>query len=382
MNLRKYFYTALNNPETAFFSFFHQVRRTLPLDYWLGNGFSFYPDFIIIQITQRCNFFCKRCSADSPQFTKKKIKDTELTTSEWKKFIDQVAFFRPSIYFCGGEPTLREDLYELLNYSKSKGLITAFTTNGSLLTSGNIKNIIKAKVDFLSVSIDGQEKIHDKIRGYKGAYKKAVEGIEELLRERKENHLTYPHIKIAAVLDAFDLDNSYYVLDLAKKLKVDEVSFGMLMFYTRKIKRQQNNHLAKGYPGGKEMIGLKVTDNHRFKIDEKRLREFYRVASKQKEVRVHFYAPPEEYFEDYFNINKYPSAESSCTKPWFSALVKANGNVSICQNLVAGNVKEDNLLRIWNRDEFRRFRVYRKKQPNPACFRCSEGQKIKFNKLR
>ena len=138
MNAKKYLSTAWTNPSSVPWKVFNILRRKLPIDFWFLNGWSFPPEMITILVTKRCNFSCPGCSSGSPEYTKN-FKGQELETGELKKIIDKVAWFKPGIYFCGGEPTLREDLYELIKYAKNKGLVTAFTTNGSLLSDENIK---------------------------------------------------------------------------------------------------------------------------------------------------------------------------------------------------------------------------------------------------
>ena len=121
-----------------------------------------------------------------------------------------------------------------------------------------------------------------------------------------------------------------------------------------------------------------MPNNYKFKVNLDQVKRFYKEAQQNSHVPVFYYAPEEQYFDKYFRTEIYPSADSQCTKPWFSALVKSNGDISICQGLVAGNIKENRFLKKWNDEKFKKFRAYRKTHISPACFRCSEGQKIKF----
>jgi MoaA/NifB/PqqE/SkfB family radical SAM enzyme len=81
-----------------------------------------------------------------------------------------------SVAFEGGEPLLREDLTEILAYSRSLPLHTSLITNGTLLES-RIDEIAQYINGALYVSLDGLEKTHDAIRGVNGCFRKALRGI-------------------------------------------------------------------------------------------------------------------------------------------------------------------------------------------------------------
>ena len=80
------------------------------------------------------------------------------------------------IAFEGGEPLLRNDLVEILAFSRSLPLHTSLITNGTLLES-RINEIAPYVNGVIYVSLDGLEKTHDAIRGIKGSFRKAVQGI-------------------------------------------------------------------------------------------------------------------------------------------------------------------------------------------------------------
>jgi MoaA/NifB/PqqE/SkfB family radical SAM enzyme len=81
-----------------------------------------------------------------------------------------------AIAFEGGEPLLRNDLVEILAFSRSLPLHTSLVTNGTLLES-RIDEIAPYINGAVYVSLDGLEKTHDAIRGISGCFRKAVRGI-------------------------------------------------------------------------------------------------------------------------------------------------------------------------------------------------------------
>jgi MoaA/NifB/PqqE/SkfB family radical SAM enzyme len=80
------------------------------------------------------------------------------------------------IAFEGGEPLLRNDLVNILAFSRSLLLHTSLVTNGTLLES-RIDEIAPYINGAIYVSLDGLEKTHDTIRGVSGCFRKATEGI-------------------------------------------------------------------------------------------------------------------------------------------------------------------------------------------------------------
>lgn len=379
--IKKYLWTAHNNPHAAFIMGFHLLRRKIPLEYYSSSNYSYCPDFITILITKRCNFKCDRCSSQSPQYTSlfNQSGQEELTTAEVKELIDSVSRFKPAIYFCGGEPTLRPDLFELIRYVKKKKMVTGFTTNGSTMDEEMCQEIIDTRLDFFSVSIDGPEDYHDRVRGVNGAFKNVTNGLRLLIKLKGEQNKTSPHIRIASIVDIENISNSKFILDLAKEIEVDEVAFGALMFYTEEAEKQQKRFQEEHDTGGDIMIGLPIDENHHFDMDMDEVQQFLDDTKKWSKTTTTF-VPNDLDFENYYNVEKNPSKASRCLTPWFSATIMPNGDVVPCQEYVVGNIREEKLLDVWNNEKMRHFRRFRKKGPMPACYRCNEGQEIKFGR--
>lgn len=134
---------------------------------------------VVWNSTRRCNLKCIHCYIDA-----KKTPDTgELSTQEAKILIDDLAAFgAPVFLFSGGEPFIREDLFELGKYAKARGLRTVISTNGTLITDEMARKVKDAGFSYVGISLDGLEVINDKFREQKGAFKKALSGIRNCLK--------------------------------------------------------------------------------------------------------------------------------------------------------------------------------------------------------
>ncbi len=156
-----------------------------------------------------------------------------MSTEEAKKIVDRIADFGATFFgVTGGQPFLRKDLFEVLDYATEKGLSTSIITDGRLLDEEMFKKIVKNQTK-ISVSIDGTEKTNDAIRG-KGAYKSAISAIERFSKEKLLNCLVYTFANIGKKTNANE-DDMLHVLDLAKKYDARWVVFhGMIPYSSDK----------------------------------------------------------------------------------------------------------------------------------------------------
>ncbi|AQT67739.1 Antilisterial bacteriocin subtilosin biosynthesis protein AlbA [Anaerohalosphaera lusitana] len=129
---------------------------------------------VVWNITSKCNLRCVHCYNDSGC----DIKSNEATTSEAKAVLDDLADFGvPSVLFSGGEPLMRDDLFELIDHARDKGLRTVISTNGTLITPERAAKINELGVSYVGISLDGIGEVNDQFRQVDGAFDRAVAGI-------------------------------------------------------------------------------------------------------------------------------------------------------------------------------------------------------------
>ncbi len=130
---------------------------------------------VVWNMTKRCNLHCVHCYAFAEG---EHYKGDELSTDEGRALIDDLASFgSPVILFSGGEPVLREDLPDLIDYAVKKGLRAVISTNGTLITPEKARIFARHNLSYIGVSLDGLSEINDAFRGVRGAFAKAIEGI-------------------------------------------------------------------------------------------------------------------------------------------------------------------------------------------------------------
>lgn len=125
--------------------------------------------------TNECNLKCRHCYRDAGS----KIV-SELDTSEAKTLINDIADagFKIMI-FSGGEPLMRDDIYELIAYAREKNLRAVMGSNGTLIDRETAQRLKDCGIMRVGISIDSvNSKKHDGFRGTAGSWKAAVKGMQ------------------------------------------------------------------------------------------------------------------------------------------------------------------------------------------------------------
>ena len=129
---------------------------------------------VVWAVTKACNLRCVHCYASATPGPA----DGELTRDEGFALLDDLkAFNVPAVLFSGGEPLVRPDTLDFIQYASSIGLSCTLSTNGMLIDAPMADRLATVGLKYAGISIDGVEKQHDKLRGQVGAFHGALEGI-------------------------------------------------------------------------------------------------------------------------------------------------------------------------------------------------------------
>ena len=149
------------------------VERTEPFSESLSA-----PVRMDLALTFRCQNNCLHCYAGGPHET------PELSTEDWKRVMDKLHEIGVFIYtFTGGEPTLREDLPELLAYAQKAGAVTGLITNGRRLgDEAYVERLVEAGLDFVQITLESHlPEVHDAITQVPESWEETVEGIRRIV---------------------------------------------------------------------------------------------------------------------------------------------------------------------------------------------------------
>lgn len=154
-----------------------------------GTHHHKFPVLSEIALTYKCQARCFFCYASAPD---RGPKVDEMMTAEVQTVLDKIVGEAkvPTVSFTGGEPTLRNDLPELIAYAKELGLRANLITNG--IRSGNeafAYSLAEAGLDSAQVSLEaGNAEAHDAVVGLKGAFARTVKGVQNLKKAGIHTH--------------------------------------------------------------------------------------------------------------------------------------------------------------------------------------------------
>lgn len=167
------------------------------------------PQIIAWEVTRQCNLNCKHCRAAA-----RNIKyENEFTTEQCFRILENIAgFAKPIIILTGGEPMLREDIYEIARHGHELGLRMVMAPCGALMDDEAVQKMLDSGIQCISISIDGATaQSHDQFRCVTGAFDTALNAIVAA----KRNHLPF---QINTTITRHNIDELPDIMKLAEEL--------------------------------------------------------------------------------------------------------------------------------------------------------------------
>lgn len=295
---------------------------------------------VIISITNRCNLKCKMC--DIPE-----QKTEEVGISEWKKVIKDASLTGvETIVFSGGEPLLREDIFELISFTKTNGMNACLTSNGILINEKIAYNLSRAGIDVINISIDGSKEIHDYLRG-DGTFGKAVYALDNLKKYKVES-------TIATMVSRYNYKYLPYIVELARIHGATTIKF-------QPFSKLFLSHKQKG-------DDFLITDREIEEINQV-IREVIFLCSNYGIV-----TNPGSYLDKMplYLAKKYFGVNNGCNALWVSCSINSKGEIYPCwiladKDKLIGTVKEEKFLNLWNSQRHNSVIEEIKKEGCPGC---------------
>jgi len=274
-----------------------------------------------ICLTDKCNLYCDFCSVQAHE------KADEISFTKIKEIIDQsIEYGLEELHLTGGEPTLRDDLEDIISYSTSKKLNVRLITNGTLLNEERLNQLRKCGLKSIMISLDGLTAYHDSIRGC-GTYERTMATIVNALSLGML-------VRVNSVAWMNNKDEILQLADLMNKLGVHVYSIflGSPLGYAKKHKEN-----------------ILTTDMWREFYQSLRNVTFYQKYKTKIVMEKGFLYPDEE-----FDLDMLQGRGRGCykiTNYCDYLLVRSNGNVYPCvffsnEALPIGNIYENSLMDI------------------------------------
>ena len=292
-------------------------------------------------LTFRCQNNCVHCYAGGPHET------PELSTIQWKEIIDhlkQIGVF--ILTFTGGEPTLREDLPELLLYAQNSGMVTGLVTNGRRLKDkAYVAELEKAGLDFVQVTLESHKpKVHDLITASKGSWKETVAGIKNAVN-------TQIYVTTNTTLSKHNAEDFLETINYLKELGI--AAFGCnSLIYSGKA-----NEISEEFALPLETLNALLP----------------KIRDKTNRLGLKFlWYTPTQYCR--FDPVKLGLGIKACTAAMINMCVGPDGSVYPCQSYFEslGNILRDDWQGIWNNPLA--VKIRKREYAEPKCKDCPQLQ--------
>jgi len=274
-----------------------------------------------IYVTNRCNLRCSHCLVRGGEITK-----DELSVEDIKEVLnDAILLGAKRIFFTGGEPFLRTDIFELIKYvTEERKIELVILTNGTFLNKEKVTRLAEFSRLMIQVSLEGSTpEINDIIRG-KGSHKKALRGIELL-----QSH------GIRTI-----------VTSTATQKNIDNIPKLSDMLFKKNIK---THHILWVHERGR------ATENH-VSVDTEKLVDLMKNL-KRKDIKVDNWESSKARI-----YGKRGTKVDGCHAGFTSLSIDSNGDIYPCPSLngdpefIMGNIDKD-LENVWlNAKKAKQFR--------------------------
>ncbi|GHU17435.1 heme d1 biosynthesis radical SAM protein NirJ2 [Alphaproteobacteria bacterium] len=284
------------------------------------------PFYVQFEVTDKCNnrcFFCyneKACTSGD-----------ELSCDEIKRVLDELKVAGVfSVNLNGGEPLMRDDFFEIMEYASYLGFDLHLNTNGTLIDDYAAKRIARCMRSICTSILHSDRDFHDKATGRKGSYDDVIRGIKYLVKNgvqvevnvctSKQNYKDiYSIAKLSADIGCYALCSTRYILN-----------------------HKDNLDLLMDKQSTIELVDALI----------KAKNDFSGLHSVTLPGPVPFCELPMEYHAKLASLN------IPCQFGYGLCRISATGNVTPCtiSDDLIGDLRKDSFENIWNSDKWSKYR--------------------------
>ena len=301
-------------------------------------------NYLFWECTWRCNLKCRHCGSDckaNSNFPDMPFADFLNAILPLKKQYPEDSIL---VAIMGGEPLLRKDLAECGIQLRKNGFRWGIVTNGYAYDEAMHAKLISAGMGSITVSLDGLEENHNRLRNNPQSFERAVKSLALIV--------SYPRLN-------YDVVTCVHPGNLAELPALKE------FLISRNIKKWRIFTIAP--------VGRAAADPE-MQLSNEQTRQLmnFMAETRQNDNRIDLYFSCESYVGDY--ETKVRDSYFFCRAGINIGSVLIDGSVSACPNIdrsfVQGNIYRDNLLEIWeNRFEVMRNRSWCK---TGLCKNCKD----------
>lgn len=319
-------------------------------------------------LTYKCNLRCTFCyewgqegwCLDEPSEEIKK----ELPWGVVEKIFVQAGHDRPSFILSGGEPLLYSRFPDLAKMLKQNKCVAITCTNGLLLHRFQDVSKDNPYLTYL-ISLDGLAPQNDRLRG-KGVYDRVTANIK-VLKSLKNP----PYVGVQFTIRPENVVVMYDFCQEMVRLGVDWILLNLCWFVSKEQAKEYEDFMV-------EHFGKMPTSHLSYVLPydldkEEFVRQYGRIKSEAWPIQISCYLEKPEDIYTFVDKPQVPPRNTFCYKQWLRMDVTPDGTVAPCilyPDVLVGDLRQDDVLRVWNSPSAANFRELRRKEHLPVCSKC------------
>lgn len=287
-----------------------------------------------------CNLNCSMCGGNprQKQFTRKtgllSLKNFKFILNS---FLDLNTDLKKVDFRGTGEPLMNNKLSSMISYCNEKRILTGITTNGSLLTTQKSVELLKAGLDYLTLSIESvNKKTYEKIRF--GTKLENIKGNIENFIKQKNKIKPKCQITFNTVLQEMNINQIHNIINYG-------ASIGINAFCLLNLENEYRKN------------NLTIIENEKiYGVSYKRLKQKFNSWKKlADDLKIELFLPPIK-----------ADFDKNCVFNWSAPIVTCDGYIEPCCRMQEieysmGNILKQGLKKIWNNKKYSTFRKGRYK---------------------
>ena len=317
---------------------------------------AYRPVYVKVKLCFGCNLKCAMCNHW------RETREPPLSIERFREVLAELAELGcRKIHFSGGEPLLRPQAPELVAHATRLGLRVTLTTNGTLVDKDLAKRLVEAGLRGVNVSIDSPDrKLHDRIRGERGAWKKAAQAVKYFRRYAHKGKIS---IRLNTVVGRYNYLSLAPLADFAHEIGADAINLipvddhcGEHLAPRKRDIAEYNARIAPLLAERASSLGLIEHESQAYPFGRA---EIDRARARRGEYAQGWYA------------------SQPCFMPWMHSLIDFNGLVYVCcmtreQMPPLGDLKQSSFREIWTGAGYQAIRQLMHPPGLKPCRRCDD----------
>lgn len=330
------------------------------------NHNGYYPLDVEIRVSWRCNARCKMCGLHR-YVADKDNGDFTLSTDNILRLIKELADMGcKSITFSGGEPTLVEDLPQIIGIaSEEYNMCISVNTNGYLLNEEKIREYIDAGIDSFTISVlSPDEQINNEIMGLENGLSTTVKAIDYINQYSKCVHRDVK-VYINNVILRHNIDSLIGYVEFCKEHKITHLNLSPASIKTKWDEWTCSDEQLR--PTVEQVKNLKTVIQNNLQMKECNIFVEDPFGNSDEEISKNLHVI-------------FSNTQGECFVPYLHTVVQYNGDVIPCcyapEEFIMGNILDSSFQEIWDGEKYRTFRMNCNNVKWDMCKSCRQYTKI------